>query len=84
MLTSHRTKMRSKRSSSDALLVMVALTVDEPTPDEAVEFVRAELLSKLGVGDPVWQTDQPHILPRWQVASVRRVAKVDERGFPVE
>ena len=35
-------------------VVMVALTVDEPTPDAAVEFVRAELRSKLGVGEPVW------------------------------
>ena len=60
------------------------MTVDEPTPDAAVEFVRAELLSKLGVGDPVWQTDQPHILPRWQVSSVRQTPRVDEQGFPVE
>ena len=45
--------------------VTVMMIVDEPTPDEAVEFVRAELLSKLGVGDPVWQTDQPAPLPRW-------------------
>jgi hypothetical protein len=46
--------------------------------------VRAELLSKLGVGEPVWQTEQPHVLPRWQVMSVRQTPRVDEQGFPVE
>ena len=65
-------------------VVMVAMTVDEDDPDRAVEFVRAELLSKLGVGDPVWQTDKPAPLPRWQVTSVRQATKQDERGFPVE
>jgi hypothetical protein len=65
-------------------VVMVAMTVDEPTPDEATAFVRAELLSKLGVGEPVWQTEQPHILPRWQVMSVRQTPRVGEQGFPVE
>jgi hypothetical protein len=60
--------------------VMVALTVDEPTPDEAVAFVRAELLARRGVGGPAWQTDQPHLLPRWQVSSVRAATQVDEQG----
>ena len=65
-------------------VVMVAMTVDEPTPGEAVEFVRAELLSKLGVGEPVWQADQPHVLPRWQAMSVRQTPRVDEQGAPAE
>jgi hypothetical protein len=64
--------------------VVVVATVEADSPDEAVEFVRAELLSKLGVGEPVWQTERPHILPRWQVMSVRQTPRVDERGFPVE
>jgi hypothetical protein len=65
-------------------VVLVALTVDEDDADRAVEFVRAELLSKLGVGEPVWQTEQPHVLPRWQVSSVRRATRQDEHGFPAE
>jgi len=60
--------------------VVVAMTVDTEDPDRAAEFVRAELLSKLGVGDPPWQTDAPHLLPRWQVGGVRWVARRDERG----
>ena len=58
-------------------VVLVALTVDEDDPDRAVEFVRAELISKLGVGEPVWQSDQPHVLPRWQVRSVRGATRRD-------
>jgi hypothetical protein len=64
--------------------VVVVATVEAETSDEAMEFVRAELLSKLGVGEPVWQTDQPHILPRWQVTSVRQATRQDERGVPDE
>ena len=64
--------------------VTVTLIVDAPSPDAAVAFVRAELRSKLGVGAPVWQTDQPHILPRWPVSSVRQTPRVDAPGFPVE
>ena len=52
--------------------VVVVLTVDRDDPDEAAAFVRAELLSKLGAGDQPWQTDRPDLLPRWQIASVRR------------
>jgi len=59
--------------------VVVAMTVEGDDPDAAVEFVRREL-DKLSAGDPPWQSDQPHILPRWQIASVRRVARLDERG----
>ena len=64
-------------------VVLVAMTVDRDDPEEAVEFVRAELLSRLGdlgEGDPPWQTGQPHLLPRWQIASVRRVARLNEHG----
>jgi hypothetical protein len=64
-------------------VVTVALTVDAEDPDQATEFVRAELLSKLGVGDPVWQTERPDLLPRWQVTSVRRVPRLNERGEEV-
>lgn len=64
--------------------VVVTLTVEAATPDEASEFVRAELLAKLGVGDKPWQTDQPHILPRWQVNSVRRETRRNERGGAAE
>jgi hypothetical protein len=59
------------------------MTVDNDDPEEAIAFVRAELLSRLGnlgEGDPPWQTDQPHLLPRWQIASVRRVSRLNERG----
>jgi hypothetical protein len=63
--------------------VVVVATVEAASPDEAVEFVRAELLSKLGVGEPVWQTDQPHVLPRWQVSSVRGATRRDEKGHTV-
>ena len=65
-------------------VVMVAMTVDIDDPDQATEFVRAELLSKLGVGDPVWKTDRPHVLPRWQVSSVRQATRLDEHGGPAE
>jgi hypothetical protein len=58
--------------------------VDEDDPDRAVEFVRAELLSKLGVGEPIWQTDAPHILPRWQISSVRQATRQDEHGAAAE
>ena len=64
--------------------VVVVTTVEADSPDEAAEFVRAELISKLGVGDPVWQTDQPLILPRWQVMSVRQATRQDEHGAPAE
>ena len=64
--------------------VVVVATVEAETSDEAMEFVRAELLSKLGVGEPVWQADQPHILPRWQVTSVRQATRQDARGVPDE
>jgi hypothetical protein len=60
-------------------VVTVALTVDAEDPDAAIAFVRAELAAKL----EGWQTERPDILPRWQAASVRRVTKVDEKGFPV-
>ena len=63
------------------------MTVDRDDPDEAVEFVRAELPSRLGdlgEGDPPWQTGQPHLLPRWQIASVRRVKRLNERGEVAE
>jgi hypothetical protein len=33
--------------------VHVHLTVDADNPEQAIQFVRAELLSKFGVGDPV-------------------------------
>jgi len=61
-------------------VVNVAMTVDTADPDEAAEFVRAELLSRLGDGEPRWQTEQPHLLPRWQISSVRQTARLDERG----
>jgi len=60
-------------------VVVVAMTVDTEDPDQAAEFVRREL-DKLSAGDPPWQTDAPHLLPRWQVTSVRRVDRLDERG----
>jgi hypothetical protein len=65
-------------------VVNVAMIVDEPTPVAAIAFVQRELLAKLGVGEPVWQTDQPAPLPRWLVTSVRQDTRVDEHGFPVE
>ena len=60
--------------------VVVVLTVPHDDPDEAAEFVRAELLSKLGVGDQPWQTERPDLLPRWQISSVRKVSRLDEGG----
>ncbi len=53
-------------------VVVVAMTVDRDDPDEAAEFVRREL-DKLSAGDPPWQSDQPHSLPR-----------LDERGGVAE
>ncbi len=64
-------------------VVVVAMTVDRDDPDTAAEFVRREL-DKLSAGDPPWQSDRPHPLPRWQISSVRRVERRDERGGPVE
>ncbi len=64
--------------------VIAVATVEADSPDEAVAFVRAELAMKLGDGgEGLWQTDKPHLLPRWQVASVRGATWVDEKGFPV-
>ncbi len=63
--------------------VVVVLTVDRDDPDEAAEFVRREL-DKLSAGDPPWQSDAPHLLPRWQISSVRRAARLDERGGVAE
>ena len=60
-------------------VVVVAMTVESDDPDEAAEFVRREL-DKRSVGDPPWQSDARHLLPRWQIASVRRTARLDERG----
>ena len=48
---------------------MVALTIDSEVPDAAIEFVRAELAAKLPSADQPWQSEQPHLLPRWQVTS---------------
>jgi len=42
--------------------------------------VRAELGTKLSSEDRPWQSDAPHLLPRWQSASVRRVDRLAERG----
>jgi hypothetical protein len=64
-------------------VVTVAMTIDTEDPDMAIEFVRREL-DKLSAGDPPWQSEAPHLLPRWQIASVRRATKLDERGFPAE
>jgi hypothetical protein len=36
---------------------LVTMAVDTEDPDEAVALVRAELLSKLGVGEPVWRDE---------------------------
>jgi len=63
---------------------VVALTVDEPMPEKAAEFVRRELAAKLPTEDQPWQTEAHHLLPRWQIASVRKVARLSERGGPVE
>jgi hypothetical protein len=46
--------------------------------------VRAELGSFFPSEDQPWQSDAPHLLPRWQIASVRRVARLDERGGVAE
>jgi len=59
--------------------VVVAMTVDRDDPDEVAEFVCREP-DKRSVGDPPWQTDAPHLLPRWQISSVRRVDRRNERG----
>ena len=64
-------------------VVNVALTVDTEDPDEAAAFVRAQLAEKLAGEDAPWQAERPDLLPRWQVTSVRRVARLDERGGPV-
>ena len=64
--------------------VVVVLTVDADDPDQAAEFVRAELLSKLGMGDQPWQTARPDLLPRWQIASVRRETRRNQDGGPAE
>lgn len=64
--------------------VVVVMTVDIDNPDEASEFVRAELLAKLGAGEKPWQTDQPHILPRWQISSVRHTERRNEHGGPAK
>ncbi len=64
--------------------VIVVMTVDRADPDEAAAFVRAELLSKRGVGDQPWQTERPDLLPRWQIASVRREVRRNEHGGPAE
>jgi hypothetical protein len=60
--------------------VVVVTTVETNNPDEAVAFVRGELLSKLGTGEPVWQTERPDVLPRWEVRSVRSMTRRDETG----
>ncbi len=58
-------------------VVVVAMTVDRDDPDEAAEFVRREP-DKLSAGDPPWQTDAPHLLPRWQISGIRRLARRNE------
>jgi len=60
------------------------MTVDTDDPDQAAEVVHAELLRKLPSEDRPWQSDAPHLLPRWQLASVRRTARPDERGGRAE
>lgn len=65
--------------------VNVELTVEAATPEEAVAFVRAELAMRLGeAGGGRWQTDAPHLLPRYRVGGVRGATRVDEKGFPQE
>jgi hypothetical protein len=56
---------------------------DTAPPEEAVAFVRVDLLSKLGVGEPVWQTEQPDLLPKWRVRNVRAATRLDETGAEV-
>ena len=60
-------------------VVVVAMTVDRDDPDAAVEFVRREP-DQRSAGEPPWQRDAPHLLPRWQISSVRRVDRRNERG----
>ena len=60
-------------------VVLVAMTVDRDEPEQAVAVVRAELAAKLATEAQPWQTGQPHLLPRWQIASVRRVARRNEQ-----
>jgi hypothetical protein len=66
--------------------MIVATTVKADSPDEVIAFVRAKLAMKLGEGEEgqLWQTKAMHMLPRWQLGSVRGVTRVDEKGFPVE
>lgn len=46
--------------------------------------MRAELGKKLPSEDQPWQTEQPHLLPRWQISSVRRVERRNDHGGPLE
>jgi hypothetical protein len=76
---------RSGGSSPAASQRSSASPVEADSPDEAISFVRAELAMKLGDGgEGLWQADKPHLLPRWQMSSVRVATRVDEKGFPVE
>jgi hypothetical protein len=65
--------------------VVVVATVEPGSPDEAVVCVRAELAMKLGNGEGQrWQAQEPHILPRWQVGSVRSATRLNEWGGPAK
>jgi hypothetical protein len=60
--------------------VNVTCIVDLDDPDAAVAFVQAELAARLAGGAHPWQTEHPHLLPRWVLTSARRVAHLNERG----
>ena len=60
--------------------VLVGLTVEAATPDEASALVRAELAAKLPSDEQPWQTGSHHLLPRYEVGSVRREKRLDESG----
>ncbi len=60
--------------------VIVAMTVEALTPDEAVALVQAELAAKLPREDQPWQTEAHHLLPRYVVGGVRSTTRLNEQG----
>ena len=63
-------------------VVIVAMTVDQDDPDEAVAFVRAELAAKLRSERQPWQGEAAHLPPHWQITGVQEVPRLDAQGEP--
>src|SRR5258708_16745591 len=68
-----RRRQVARRAAMPQWVVLVPVTVDASTPDEAVAWVKEELAARFQPDEGTGWHTQGIATPRYQVASVRRV-----------